>query len=329
MGRSSDREISPVATLEEVPSWPVPLTGLLAEPLALDEEGFQELERLCVALGSLRGHPALFLAFYDSPLLRDRLIAEVAARLPDWRIRVFKINQASQDFLPRLASEEGVGGDAVFLIIDPETVDTVARYLNYRREVLGRLPYPMVLWFPYDTERRVHQLAPDFWAFRRQVFVFRLFAPWLLKVSQKVAETSIPAGTPEDRQARMGLLRQLLGDMARVGAGHTILAARLHRELGDLLRQENLWQESRRELEQALAIVETEGRQETERAHIFHSLGLTLYYLDEYDAALASYEAALGLYRAVGDRLGRGQHPEGHRGRAEFSEGNGCGAGLL
>ncbi len=62
--------------------------------------------------------------------------------------------------------------------------------------------------------------------------------------------------------------------------------------------------ESRRELEQALTIAEGEGFPEAERAPIYYSLGLTLYYLDEYDAALESYRAALGLYRAVGDRLG-------------------------
>ncbi|MFN3763103.1 MAG: tetratricopeptide repeat protein, partial [Anaerolineae bacterium] len=300
MGRSSDRPISAVAIPGEAVSPPAlaPFAGLLVEPLALDEEGFQELERLCTALASLRGHPALFLAFCDSPLLRDRLIAEIAARLPDWSIQVFRVREAGQDFLPWLAAVETAAGDAVFVIVDPETVPPVARYLNYRREILARLPYPLLLWFPHDTEKEVHRLAPDFWAFRRQVFTFRLFAPWLLSVSQKVAETGIPTGTPEDRQAGISLLRQLLSDLQETGAGNTVLAARLHRELGDLLRQENLWEESRRELEQALTIAEGEGFPEAERAPIYYSLGLTRYHLDEYDAALESYGAALAHFRA-------------------------------
>ncbi len=309
MGRSPDREISAIAALEGLPLLfaPAPPAGLLAEPLALDEEGLQELERLCTALASLRGQPALFLAFCDSPLLRDRLIAEVAARLPEWSMRVFRVPETAPDFLPRLVAEETIAGDAVFVIVDSQAITSVARYLNYRREILARLPYPVVLWFPHSAEAEIHRLAPDFWAFRRQAFTFRLFAPWLLGVSQKVAEAGVPAGTSEERQAAISLLRQLLRDLQETGAGNTMLAARLHRELGGLLRQEHFWEESRRELEQALAIAGCRSQiadSKDECAHTYYSLGLTLYYLDEYDAALESYRAALGLFRAVGDRLG-------------------------
>ncbi|MDW7991678.1 MAG: hypothetical protein RMK65_05980, partial [Anaerolineae bacterium] len=228
MGRASDRANAVVATAEDtaVLFAPMSLAGLLAEPLALDEAGFQELERLCVALASLRGHPALFLAFCDSPLLRDRLVAEIVARLSDWEISVFKINRTFPDFLPWLASRGAAEEDAVFLIVDPEIVNDAARYLNYRREILARLPYPVVLWLPRDAEQEVHRLAPDFWAFRRQVFTFRLFAPWLLMVSQKVAEAGIPTETPEDRRASIALLYQLLQDLEATGAGKTVLAAR-------------------------------------------------------------------------------------------------------
>ncbi|MGB9870288.1 MAG: tetratricopeptide repeat protein, partial [Anaerolineae bacterium] len=280
-----------------------PLAELLTEPLALDEEGFQELERLCVALASLRGHPGLFLVFCDSPLLRDRLIAEVTARLPGWSIAIFRITRTFRDVPPWLTAGEAAKGDAVFLVVESEAIHSVA-YLNYRREILSRLSCPVTLWFPHTAEQEVRRLAPDFWAFRRQVFLFRLSAPWLMRISHKVAVTEIPAETPQDRKAGIALLRQLLQDLEAAGAGETVLMARLRRELGDLLRREARGAESRQELERALAILETLEGEEAERAHTCYSLGLTLYYLDEYDAALESYQAALAIYRAIGDRLG-------------------------
>jgi len=263
----------------------------------------EALHSLCTALTSLRGHPGLLLALYDSPLLRDRLIAETAARL-DGRLQVLDARKAPPDLLPWLVSVASPETDALF-VVNLQNISVAAQYLNYRREILTQLPCPVVFWLPYDKEEELHRLAPDFWAFRRQTFVFRLFAPWVLRVSQKVAETGARAETPESRRASISLYRQLLSDLEHTGAGKTLLAARLRRQLGDLLRREGLWNESRSELEQALAILETSAEGDTwERAEALHSFGLTLYYLDELDRAVASYAAALELFRAVGDRLG-------------------------
>ena len=302
MGRTSDRRY-PVVETAPPPFLPEGSAGILAEPLALDAEGLEALHSLCTALTSLRGHPGLLLALYDSPLLRDRLIAETAARL-DGRLQVLDAREAPPDLLPWLVSVASPETDALF-VVNLQNISVAAQYLNYRREILTQLPCPVVFWLPYDKEEELHRLAPDFWAFRRQTFVFRLFAPWVLRFSQKVAETGARAETPESRRASISLYRQLLSDLEHTGAGKTLLAARLRRQLGDLLRREGLWNESRSELEQALAILETSAEGDTwERAEALHSFGLTLYYLDELDRALASYAAALELFRAVGDRLG-------------------------
>ncbi len=302
MGRTSDRRY-PVVETAPPPFLPEGSAGILAEPLALDAEGLEALHSLCTALTSLRGHPGLLLALYESPLLRDRLIAETAARL-DGRLQVLDARKAPPDLLPWLVSVASPETDALF-VVNLQNISVAAQYLNYRREILTQLPCPVVFWLPYDKEEELHRLAPDFWAFRRQTFVFRLFAPWVLRVSQKVAETGARAETPESRRASISLYRQLLSDLEHTGAGKTLLAARLRRQLGDLLRREGLWNESRSELEQALAILETSAEGDTwERAEALHSFGLTLYYLDELDRALASYAAALELFRAVGDRLG-------------------------
>ena len=302
MGRTSDRRY-PVVETAPPPFLPEGSAGILAEPLALDAEGLEALHSLCTALTSLRGHPGLLLALYDSPLLRDRLIAETAARL-DGRLQVLDAREAPPDLLPWLVSVASPETDALF-VVNLQNISVAAQYLNYRREILTQLPCPVVFWLPYDKEEELHRLAPDFWAFRRQTFVFRLFAPWVLRVSQKVAETGARAETPESRRASISLYRQLLSDLEHTGAGKTLLAARLRRQLGDLLRREGLWNKSRSELEQALAILETSAEGDTwERAEALHSFGLTLYYLDELDRAVASYAAALELFRAVGDRLG-------------------------
>jgi len=302
VGRTSDRRY-PVVETAPPPFLPEGSAGILAEPLALDAEGLEALHSLCTALTSLRGHPGLLLALYDSPLLRDRLIAETAARL-DGRLQVLDAREAPPDLLPWLVSVASPETDALF-VVNLQNISVAAQYLNYRREILTQLPCPVVFWLPYDKEEELHRLAPDFWAFRRQTFVFRLFAPWVLRFSQKVAETGARAETPESRRASISLYRQLLSDLEHTGAGKTLLAARLRRQLGDLLRREGLWNESRSELEQALAILETSAEGDTwERAEALHSFGLTLYYLDELDRALASYAAALELFRAVGDRLG-------------------------
>jgi len=302
VGRTSDRRY-PVVETAPPPFLPEGSAGILAEPLALDAEGLEALHSLCTALTSLRGHPGLLLALYDSPLLRDRLIAETAARL-DGRLQVLDAREAPPDLLPWLVSVASPETDALF-VVNLQNISVAAQYLNYRREILTQLPCPVVFWLPYDKEEELHRLAPDFWAFRRQTFVFRLFAPWVLRVSQKVAETGARAETPESRRASISLYRQLLSDLEHTGAGKTLLAARLRRQLGDLLRREGLWNESRSELEQALAILETSAEGDTwERAEALHSFGLTLYYLDELDRAVASYAAALELFRAVGDQLG-------------------------
>ena len=41
-------------------------------------------------------------------------------------------------------------------------------------------------------------------------------------------------------------------------------------------------------------------------ANVLKAQGDVLAFMDERQAALAKYEAALGLFRAVGDRLGQG-----------------------
>jgi hypothetical protein len=187
----------------------------------------EALHSLCTALTSLRGHPGLLLALYDSPLLRDRLIAETAARL-DGRLQVLDAREAPPDLLPWLVSVASPETDALF-VVNLQNISVAAQYLNYRREILTQLPCPVVFWLPYDKEEELHRLAPDFWAFRRQTFVFHLFAPWVLRVSQKVAETGARAETPESRRASISLYRQLLSDLEHTGAGKTLLAARLRR----------------------------------------------------------------------------------------------------
>ena len=303
VGRTPDRSLPVIEAALPAPPLTQEGLGILAEPLALDAEGLETFHRLCTALASLRGYPGLLLAFYDSPLLRDRLIAEIQARL-DGQLQVLDARQAPPDLLPWLASEASPETDALF-VVNLQNIPVAARYLNYRREILAQLPCPVVFWLPYDNEEELHRLAPDFWAFRRQTFVFRLFAPWLLRLSQKIAEAGVPAETPESRQASLSLYRQLLSDLEHTGAGKTLLAARLRRQLGDLLRWEGLWSESRSELEQALSILEGSAESDDrERAATLYSLGLTLYYLDEYDQSLACHAQALDLFRAVGDRLG-------------------------
>ncbi len=314
MGRSPNRSLAPLGAHQGDALRPLPgaeqslsnsllgLSEILSVPLSLDDAGLDALDSLATALARLRGQPGLILAFYDSPLLRDRIIAEIQTRRPELSLAIVQVDEKQPDWLPWLAENIPAGAEGIFALPAVNALAAVPRYLNYRREILARLGCPVVMWFPHSFETALRRDAPDFWAFRRHSFVFRLHTPWVTQISQKAMAES---GDYASLQTGIALHRQLLNDLTQAGNDQTELAAILRRNLGDLLFKAQEWPQTRQELEQALELLHSVSAAPDQIAPAHLALGRTLYYLDEYQPAQNHYDAALGLYQQVGARLGQ------------------------
>lgn len=142
------------------------------------------LVRLCYALSVLNGSPAAFVCYYNSVLLRDAMMDEIARRIS---VPVSSYLVQTPDVLAHLVVNTNVSG-VIMLVIKPGLERDALRCMNIRREYMWLIPASLVVWLPIEINART--VSPDFNAFCRGRFYFYLSATWLEGLIEKVLQAS-------------------------------------------------------------------------------------------------------------------------------------------
>lgn len=152
-----------------------------------------EYEELIVAIEARPDKMNLLLAVSSDNATRDRLIADYEAEL-DSDIRCYRIKLPRDEPSMRLAITTNLveketylqrGGKAVVTVTGADELRDYRRddeerserevffgYLQWTREALKHLGFPIVLWITPELENLISKRSPDFWAWRKGVFRF-------------------------------------------------------------------------------------------------------------------------------------------------------------
>lgn len=151
-------------------------------------------DSLMVSIEASEGMMSLLIAVCDDGLCRDRIIARYEDELaPDFRAYRLSLSKDDPSLKRALSSavekEEYLKarGKAVLSVIDLDHISSHAiieqdgrtdlevffGYLQWTRESLRQIPYPVVIWVTTELLVEISQKAPDFWSWRKGVFRFQ------------------------------------------------------------------------------------------------------------------------------------------------------------
>ncbi|HOV49104.1 MAG TPA: tetratricopeptide repeat protein, partial [Anaerolineae bacterium] len=282
----------------------------------LSPENQQVLETLQRALEMVEGF-ALYFARSNLPALSEALLAQLAAALGPDR-PVFRVDLAAdENVLQRLLAEyERVppggslhvfGLEQQMPLSDPRP--PVLQRLNLGREHFRRLQCPIVFWLRDEALTRLARGAPDFWAWRSGVFEFVSEPEWVGDQFARHVGKGVFAWRdlpPQAKSTRILALEGLLDDYRRLESQDEN-TSRARADIALELGQ--LYLAAYRPGEAAGVLNEALGlyRAVGDRlgeANTLLALGDVQAFQDGRDAALASYAQALTLFREIGDRLG-------------------------
>ena len=294
-------------------------------------ENHENFTQLCRAL-SFTQRFTLFFARCNLPAQRDDLIARVGLHLgtPHHLVRI----DLSRDENPmvRLLTEGATSPPPSSLHLcglehqlpqdDPHP--PVLGRLNLAREHLRNLPCPVIIWLRDEALTRVAQGAPDFWAWRSDVFEFLPEPTWAEQVYRQPRGGTLAWGElpPAQKSHRILTLEGLLADYRELGdsPAERNIRADLLLELGKLYTRSYRMDAAASHFAEALTLYRGGGDKGGE-ANTLRAIGDVQYFQKDTDAARASYAAALSLYRVVGARLGEA-HTLAGQGRLALGSGD-------
>ncbi|MCW5978729.1 MAG: tetratricopeptide repeat protein [Bryobacteraceae bacterium] len=282
-----------------------------ASDLPLSIENRVELRKLRNMLRLANGF-VLGFAAAAHPSLKQRLIAEIRAALPEKEIVELAVDPAAEAGIVtqwKLALGER-RPDALFVhgletLFDLTTGDSPAiGMFNFNRDyVTRRFPFPVVFWAPEFAIREFARAAPDFWSGRSQLYRFTGEEGDAKETLEAVDAELDWNLSRKDKLERRELLRELLEELEGApGAGAASLA-KVKYLLAQAAGYESEWDEARELYQQALPLYRAIGDRQGE-ANGIKSLGDVAGMQDRYEEARELYQQALPLYRAIGDRLG-------------------------
>jgi tetratricopeptide (TPR) repeat protein len=140
---------------------------------------------------------------------------------------------------------------ACFLFLDVEAAfPNLLGYVNFGREALLQSGHALVFWIREEGLRRIAAEAPDFWAWRSNVFDFRTADIPELEIATGPHDPVIGHYRPADLAAQAEALEEdTTGDfVSKLGLGRRQLALRRFEEAGEALQQAENYAEKRGDL---------------------------------------------------------------------------------
>jgi tetratricopeptide (TPR) repeat protein len=247
----------------------------------------------------------------NHPSLQERLVDVVKHDLQGRQIAEITLDPGAESVVSTIERAAQGGADAVFVYglerLSPLRERSPGLFeLNLNRDHLWRnVRVPVVFWAPDYAVRAFSRQAADSWSGRSGVYRFRPEADDETATSNLASDGLDWTSTPEERQERESLLRDLLEELDEHG-GDASARASILASLGDAAQMQGRYEDAIALYEQALPLYRELGSRLGE-ANALKSLGDTAQMQGRYEDAIALYEQALPLHRELGDRLGEAQ----------------------
>lgn len=192
--------------------------------------------------------------------------------------------------------------------------------LNFVRDAYkNSIPHPLLLILPDYAITRLAKFAPDFWAWKSGVFLFKTSRSTQEYARSKTLDSNVPIGTPEKPESseRIELLERLLMEYQPDGQhrfkttnSSTCTCNTILHQLGLAYLSQSNTRKAQEYLEEALK--ETQKSQDTQlQAKVYQALGNTYAsrgYIENaesvYKKAESAYECALERFRYLQDEYG-------------------------
>jgi tetratricopeptide (TPR) repeat protein len=161
----------------------------LTEELVSDN--LDSYDGLIVSIEASESRLSLLIAVCDDTNFRDRIIdryeLELEPAIKSYRIKLDRGEPSLRAALARLTASDAYlqnGGQAVITVTGTEEFyflklgeerseqEIFFGYLQWTREGLRQFPYPIVLWVNNQLKNSIIRKAPDFWSWRKGVFLF-------------------------------------------------------------------------------------------------------------------------------------------------------------
>lgn len=215
-----------------------------------------KLIRLKTLLSHARGFNAIVLQ-HNNPAYRDTLITWLASDHPGQLIIDLKEFPAFPDFEHQF--EQQTSNTPFVHIINLESLSEVQqqafyRGVNYHREHLAAVAKntTVLFWMPDPMIRDLALNAPDFWAWREQVFDFSL----PVDISEQRWVATHKNTTNLEKKAKLKRRQEILDYLEQLPENQPtqISTADLQHELGSLYRETDDLELAKRHLHKALAL---------------------------------------------------------------------------
>jgi len=192
----------------------------LTEELVSDN--LDSYDGLIVSIEASEDRLSLLIAVCDDTNFRDRIIdryeLELEPAIKSYRIKLDRGEPSLRAALARLIASEAYlqnGGQAVITVTGTEEFyflklgeerseqEIFFGYLQWTREGLRQFPYPIVLWVNNQLKNSIIRKAPDFWSWRKGVFLFTA-------TPEKIVPLTYPIDIRVETIDRVGVLRDIL-----------------------------------------------------------------------------------------------------------------------
>lgn len=189
--------------------------------------------------------------------------------------------------------------------------------LNLVRDAYKQsIPYPLIFILSNHALMRLIKFAPDFWAWRSGVFIFKTIQETKDYAVQTIQNHNDSYGqiNKAERRERIDFLKGLLEE--DYPHGKKILPEKLDpyltilNQLGEAYLDLGNAPEAREYLEEALKLVLNRDNSSL-KADIYRNLGRAYEYLGKYQEELTYYQQSLAICKEIGDRKGEAKSYKG------------------
>lgn len=260
-----------------------------------------------------------FRIIFTIPIAVNRL--RLARGEPSLRAAIDRQVQADEYLL------QGKTARAVFTVVGAEDLSYLSRnserseqdkffgYLQWTREGLRAFPYPIVLWITYDIFAKFNTKAPDFWSWRKGVFLFLT-----RQVSvRNIIENNIRFGNNdnfdkdeslslEDLQYLIDRTKQVWGDKEPKLATLYKNVAKIYMRRLETGESENYRQERELAIDyfQRASALQKEFGSKLDLVDTLNQLGQLYVFQGRGEEAIELHQEALAIAKEIGDRFGEG-----------------------
>ena len=261
----------------------------------------------------------------DGVALVESLKEEIASdpeweelQLESWEFNDPDLRYLLDELIKRLETLPRQEGKKLVLVLSglENAIGVVGEYppflvdLNFVRDAYARLaPHPVVFVLPDYAITRVANFAPDFWAWKSEVFKFKTSTEARDFAFDKINSDRILGNyLKPEKQERIDLLHRLLMEASPSGSdpdsNHNVASQmNILIQLGSAYFSLSEFNQAIDFYDQALSIARKLGDRNGESASL-NNLGESYRNLGKYQQAIQVYQQSLGISREIGDRNG-------------------------